>query len=68
MLNTEIIFQLRERRKRLMWLESAQTKYEAKELVMRERFYVDTLLNYREKHGGLVGVTEITDAATINRK
>lgn len=53
MSNTEIIFQLRERRKRLMALEAVQTKYEAKELVMRERFYVEALLDYREKHGQL---------------
>lgn len=59
MSDSDIIFNLRERRKRLILLEGAQTKYEAKELVTRERFYVETLLDYREKHGNLVGV--ITD-------
>jgi len=56
MSNDEIIFNLRERIKRLDALESIQTNFEARVLIAAERDYVDALLRYRETHGGMTGV------------
>jgi hypothetical protein len=56
MTNAEIIFQLRERLQKLRELEKVQETHMAAELVKAERNYVEALLDYREKHGGLEGI------------
>jgi hypothetical protein len=56
MSNDEIIFNLRERIKRLDALELIQKNFEARVLIAAERDYVDALLRYRETHGGMTGV------------
>ena len=49
--NQEIIAQLRYRRARIEELKAAQTKPEIVTVLNAEGWYVDALIEYRERHG-----------------
>ncbi len=49
--NQEIVAQLRYRRARIEELKAAQTKQEIVTVLNAEGWYVDALIEYRERHG-----------------
>ncbi len=54
--NNDILDQLRYRRKRNGELMALQTRALVTELLRAESNYVESLIEYRERHGGLEGV------------
>lgn len=56
MTNNDLLNQLRVRRGRIQELMAIQKLNDAVELLRAESFYVDAIIYYRERHGGMDGV------------
>lgn len=56
MTNIDILNQLRFRKRRVGELIAMQNSQDAKNLLSAEEWYVDAMIEYRERHGGMEGV------------